>query len=164
MKQLKLFNEKVILEFGGSLNLGERKRQRPIFTQTPSHFVLKAEQHDILLKNKDLVEETIQRLAQKFNIKIYELAVQVDHAHIVNHVPNRESYNKWARSVTGVLSRKLGIKWRLRPYNCRVTWGRQLKAATNYVRQNRVEADFILEAHHRVDEWLAIAVKGMNWG
>lgn len=113
MKQLKLFHEKAELEFGGTLDPGVRKRARPIFTKSPSHYVLKAEDSEILLKNKDLVEETIRRFSLKFGIVLYDLAIQPDHAHIVNHIPSRSAYNKWTRSITGVLSRTLKIKWRL---------------------------------------------------
>jgi REP element-mobilizing transposase RayT len=159
MRQLKLLKEKAVVEFGGTLNQGVRKCKRPIFTKSPIHFVLKAEQDDILLNNAALVENTIRRMAEKFHIKIYELGVHADHVHIINHIPSRDAYNRWSRSITGLLARKLKIKWRLRPYHCKVTWGRQFSGAKEYVDFNRREGNLILKAHQRVEEWVRTALK-----
>jgi REP element-mobilizing transposase RayT len=162
MKQQVLFREKRESEFGGTLLLGKRHGKRPINHKIPLHHILKATNPFVLLRNLAAIEIVLRKWAKEFNIQIFELAIHADHIHLVIQA-RRENYVKWVRTVTSVIARKFKIKWRLRPYTRLVMWGRDFKKAVNYVKFNREEGDFILEAHTTSESFISSCMLHHRW-
>lgn len=154
IKQLKLFSDKIVLEHGGSLNSGKRKRARPFYFGRPVHFVLKASLDCVILPNKNLILETLNEMCEKFVVRKFGVGVNADHIHLHLQFSDRGSYNSWVRAVTGVLSRRIrGLEWRFIPYSRVETWGRDFKQVQEYVHFNEREGNLILRAHGFVGEW-----------
>jgi REP element-mobilizing transposase RayT len=142
MKQKSFFKTKDFpTEFGGELLKNKRKSMRPLSTKKPIHSVLRADVMaiEIFAKNRKLIISTINTYAQRFGVKVYEIGLARDHIHLGMRVNSRESYNHFVRSLTGVLSKALKIKWLLRPYTKVIQWGRHLQRVLKYILQNDLE-------------------------
>lgn len=146
--------------FGGVLNQGKRKLQRPTIDKIPLHVVLKAVDSETLLKHSAEIEDYTRKLSSKFGVTILELAVQPDHVHILPEVPATETYNKWIRALTGNLSRKHQIKWRLPPFTSGVDSPEYLQTLKAYIQKNRRESEFIISAHQRVQDFITANCSG----
>lgn len=147
MKQLNLFANNVRLEFGGTLGRGRRKCERPLVFRKPIHFVLKAQNSWLLLRHQKEIGEVLESMSARFGVKIYSLAVNADHIHLVIKLHSRELYRRWIRAVTSLLVRRVvGLRFRLRPYSRIVSWGRQFRSVLAYLKCNRQEAEFVLWA------------------
>jgi len=154
MKQLHLFKEKLVREFGGTLNKGRRKTARPLDTKRSLHLVLKSTSPFLLLRRRAEVEREVHRMSRHFGIKIYRIAVQADHIHLSAQIPSRILYCRWIRGFTSNLVLQIpGLKFALRPYSRLVSWGREFKAICSYIYANFQEGDFILRCHFRVESW-----------
>ena len=144
MKQKTLFKLKDFgSEFGGALlNKRSRKIARPLSAKNAIHLVLRADasKSENLLKNKNAILHYLQKLASDFQLKIYEHALVSNHIHLTVRFLSRDLYKKFIRAFTGVLARRLKIKWLLRPYTRILKWGRALKTAMKYTKQNELEA------------------------
>lgn len=163
MKQLKLFSEKVQLEHGGDLNLGKRKEVRPFYFGRPIHFILKADSDDVLLENKSVVVETIYEMCEKFVVTVFGIGVNWDHVHLHLQFCDRGTYNSWVRAVTGVLARRLGVKWKFVPYSRVETWGRDFNCVQKYVLKNEAEGNFRIEAMNVVKEEFEKFMMAADW-
>lgn len=153
--QLYLFNDKRDLTHGGSKAKGKRKVSRPLSTKLPIHLVLKAKDPFQLLRNVEIIEQTIRKYANKFGVTIYELAVHADHIHLGFKVPSRDLYRRWIRAVTSVLALRIArLKWSLPPFTRIGTWGRDFKRLIDYIRHNKTEGSFLLNAHEQADQYL----------
>lgn len=153
--QLKLFEEKIEKEFGGSLNQGRRKLSRPLDPTKPIHFILKARDSADLLENRVYVEEKARSLAVKFGIRIYAVVVNADHVHFIIKISRRDFYNRWIRGLTGILARKMtGLKWKQLPYSRIASWGREYHTLRAYLDDNLDEVKFIEEAERTVKIWI----------
>ena len=148
MKQQHLFRKKVLNEFGGSLfKKGQRKVARPLSTKRPIHLVLKAKSANQLLRSRITIQKRAEKLAQKFGIKLYAVAVQADHIHVALRISNRRMYSAWIRSLTGTLSRAIkGLNWKLRPYTRISRWGKEFRRLAEYLDFNDQEAELITGA------------------
>ena len=154
-QQLYLFKNTTDLTHGGSRAKGKRKAMRPLSTKLPIHLVLKANDPFQLLRNTRIIEQTIRKYATKFGITVYEIAVHADHIHLSLKAPSRELYQRWIRALTSVLTLKIAkLKWSLPPFTRIASWGRDFKRLINYIRHNRTEGLFLLEAHERLDRYL----------
>lgn len=142
IKQLELFNEKVISEFGGELLRGKRKSQRPLSTRRPIHLVLRGDirRSGSLRRHQSFVEKTIKKFATQFRLKIYKLAVNSNHCHALIKISQREDYKNFVRAVAGALAKKTKIKWVVRPFTRLVGWGRDFTNACAYILKNELEA------------------------
>jgi REP element-mobilizing transposase RayT len=139
MNQTKFEFAKYELEHGGNLNRGKRKEARPVCTKRPIHLVLKSERK--IFDDRSIIIDTAVGFCHKFEIKVYDLAPNLDHLHMVIKVPSREEYTKFIRALTGVVARTLGEKiWAQVPYTRIAGWGRQYRNLQNYLEQNREEA------------------------
>lgn len=128
MKQLYLFKEKQILEFGGNLNRGKRKTARPLDPKRSLHFVLKATNAFVLLGNRKKVDELVQSMNRRFGVRVYGIRIEADHIHLSTLIKNRELYRRWIRALTAVLVLRIAsLKFSLRPYSRIVSWGRQFR-------------------------------------
>lgn len=162
-QQLTLFTEKAVTEFGGSLLKGHRKTKRPLATNKPIHLVLKTTSSFILLRNRKTVQATITRLAKRFGVTIYQVAVHADHVHLAIRIPQREAYTGWIRSLTGVMARRIpGLKFRFRPYTRIASWGKPFQIMKTYIQGNQREADFIVQAHDHVEAFVQRALAPWN--
>lgn len=155
MKQQLLFKEEIRNEFGGSLlKKGKRKIGRPLNLKAPIHLVLKADDAIQLFQNAGKIESQIRKLGEKFGVTVYSTAVHEDHIHALLKFPSRARYNAWVRSLTGTLCRQIkGLKWRLRPYTRILTWGRQYHRAMDYLKNNRDEAEALMQGWSRFREF-----------
>ncbi len=145
MKQIDLFQmEKVKDEFGGELLIGKRKSRRPISTKHPLHLVLRADvsRSGTLThyKRRGPIERLIHIYKKKYGVKIYRLAVVKNHIHLLIKVDRRESYTSFVRVLTGVMAKRLQVKWPWRPFTRIVQWGRDFTSAARYVIQNQMES------------------------
>ncbi len=78
--------------------------------------------------------------AKKFGVTVYKESVQKDHFHFCIKITNRPLYRAFIRSLTGVISQKLGKGlWILAPYSRVVTWGRDFVAVLDYILLNDCE-------------------------
>lgn len=74
MKQLTLFSEKTVREFGGSLskNSGQRKTERPLVFSRPMHLVLKtskAKGRYAFSPTDHRIKSLIQKMGRRFGVK-----------------------------------------------------------------------------------------------
>lgn len=141
MQQLKLFKDTQRKTHGGSLIKGQRISTRPLSNQKPIHLILKSNPEFNLRKHQKTVDSLSSQYAQKNNIKIYSSSVQRDHIHYCLRISSKEEYKKFIRSLTGMLSRKIGKGlWKHRPFTRIGSWGRDFKGIQKYIEQNEMEA------------------------
>lgn len=139
------------------------KQKRPLATNRPIHLVLKTTSSIILLRNGKTVQTTISRLAKRFGITVYQVAVHADHVHLAIRIPQRKAYTGWIRSLTGVLARQIhGLKFRLRPYTRIASWGKSFQILKTYILGNQHEADFIVQAHEQMEAFAEKALSCWN--
>lgn len=155
MRQMKLFKENTVLEFGGSLiKRGKRKAARPLNFEVPIHLVLKAEDNVQLFRHADLIKQRIEKFCEKFDVKCYKFAVHEDHIHVLLKFEDRKSYNAWIRAFSGSMVKTMpDLKWRFLPWTRILTWGSQFHKIGNYIEYNRQEADFIENAWRVVEDF-----------
>lgn len=144
MRQKTLFKLKDFdSEFGGALfeKIG-RKTARPLSSRNAIHLVMRADvaKSGSLLMSRSAIKLYLQKLASDLHVKIYACALVSSHIHMTVRFLSRGHYKKFIRAFTGVLARRLKIKWLLRPYTRILSWGRALKVAIEYTEQNHLEA------------------------
>lgn len=134
-------------EFGGSLLTGKRKTKRPLSTKHPLHLILKSCEKGIFNPSNKSLEKLIKSQAQKFNIKIYDLALNWSHIHMAIRIKSREHYIGFIKSLTSILAQKVRHSrpqlkeiFHLRPFTRILTWGRDFKTVLNYQTLNQLEA------------------------
>jgi REP element-mobilizing transposase RayT len=152
MKQQPLFKLKnEPKKFGGSLLQGKRKTKRPLSVKKPLHLVLRTEEkrHKILFSPKDKrLIMLIRDSADRYQIRIYNFAVNWNHFHFVILVPSREAYINFVRFLTAqavaCLSKKHGKNLKglfsLRPFTRIVSWGQDFRRVCHYVAANIYES------------------------
>lgn len=132
-------------DFGGSLLLGKRKTQRPLSFKKPMHFVLKSSKAKGVLSFVNYrweIEKLIRAQSEAQGIKIYDMAVNFNHIHILLQLPNKESYQKWIRLLPAGIVKILKTEQNFfdqRPYSKIVEWGPQFENALNYQLVNQME-------------------------
>jgi REP element-mobilizing transposase RayT len=134
-------------EFGAALLVGRRKERRPLSTKHPIHLVLRSELSGIFNPGNRSLENLIRSKAKKFGIKVYDLALNWSHIHVVIRIRNRESDNAFIRALTGTIARKIQISqgqvrkiFALRPFTRILNWGRDFKQVLQYQIINQMEA------------------------
>lgn len=148
MKQISMsFLKNYRKEFGGSLLVGRRKESRPLSTKHPIHLVLRSEIPGIFNPGNQSLESLIRTTAKKFGVKIYDLALNWSHIHMVIRIRNRENYNAFIRGLTGTIARKIQISkkltekiFTLRPFTRVLNWGRDFRNVLQYQIMNQLEA------------------------
>ena len=140
-KQLS-FLETPSRELGGSLLKGKRKSKRTLTTKKPIHLILKGDvsQSGSLVAKRSWIDKEIERLSEKFNIKVYDHGTCRNHIHFTIKISTTENYKKFIRALSGRLAQVLKIKFLYRPYTKILEWGRHFKRAMGYVLQNKEEA------------------------
>lgn len=123
---------------GGELRRGQRKTMRPLARKKPIHLVLKAKKN--FGKHGPLVQTEARRLADWFQIRIYDEALAPDHLHLVIRIPGRKEYIAFIRALTGPLARQLGKGiWSLLPFTRVSAWGKAFEELRKYLKKNREE-------------------------
>jgi putative transposase len=139
---------------GGENAKGKRKTARPLNPSKPVHLVLRSRRAQGIhsLRNNRtgvLVNGLVYRYAQRWGIKIYEYSNNFNHLHIVLKAPSRKAFQKYLRTISGVIARVvLGAKrgeaqgkfWDGLAFTRITEWGRDLKHVALYVMQNILEA------------------------
>lgn len=108
-KQLEFANFQTIQErkhalqfkkgFGGELLTGRRKEKRPLSTAQPIHLVLKSNSVKVFTPSNRSLRNLIYRTASKYSIKIYKLALNHNHIHIILKLKTKESYNHLSENL-----------------------------------------------------------------
>ena len=134
-------------EFGGDLPMGKRKERRPLSTKEPIHLIIKSSGRSIFNPTDKGAMRIIQTHAKRFNIRLYDMALNWSHVHMALMLKSREDYNRFIRAVTSALAnyfRKKNPNLKsildLRPYTKILSWGRQFKNVLNYIIDNQLEA------------------------
>jgi hypothetical protein len=137
--------------FGGGLLVGKRKTKRPLSTKKPIHLILKSMHKGVFVPGNQSLEKLIFSQAKKFNIQIYEFALNWSHIHLVIRLKNQNDYHKFIRSMTSIIAQKIKMKYcatgrhyektfELRPFTRILSWGRDFKNTIHYQVLNQLEA------------------------
>ena len=76
-------NQKNLKTFGGEILVGKRKTARPLSDKKPIHLVLRSNSVKVFTPTNKSLKRLIYNLAEKYTIKIYELALNHNHIHFV---------------------------------------------------------------------------------
>jgi len=139
---------------GGSLAKGKRKTERPFNPKKPIHVVLrstraKGKYSFLHLKNKTNVDSTVYDQAMKCGLTLYNYSNNGNHLHLVLRAKTQECLQKFLRSVTGVIARKVtgakkgnpkGKFWDSLVFSRVSEWGKPHENLQNYVIRNILEA------------------------
>lgn len=157
--------------YGGALNY--RKVARPFNSKKLVHAVLMGNVGTALrfTKSRDSIQKLVEWAANKYEIKIKDLAINHDHIHILFYTKLRDSQRNFLRLVAAQMGRKyqslrkkFGIRntnsiWRLRPFTRLVGWHKKsLQIVRKYFQKNREEAlGFVVYTprKHRLTRFLA---------
>ena len=135
-------------ECGGDLLVGKRKSARPLSTKKPIHLTLKIKA-SFFNPSLRSFEKIIRAHANKYQIKIHELALNWTHVHFAIGIPSRRQYLAFIRTVTAEIvralskSQKKNLKglFKHRPYTRILSgWGREFRALIDYIVENQQEA------------------------
>ena len=145
------FDFKRKLAFGGNLR-SHAKSARPVSTKHPMHLVLRSSlargERSFLARGRR-VEQILRRQAERFNLRLYDVANAGNHLHVVVRARSPRGLKNFLRAVTGILARvslgaergrpKLTKFWDVRPFSRIVTWGADYTRMKEYLMLNRVE-------------------------
>jgi REP element-mobilizing transposase RayT len=144
MKNLSLFPDE-ILELIHESCPGRRKTARPLSKKRPIHLILKSRY--ILLTHRKWIKERIEDYAKRFGIRVFHHAISPDHVHFAIQIQDRAHYNKFVRSLTGVIARVMGKgMWSLLPYTRVASWGPDFENLLKYITRNHEET-WLLRAY-----------------
>lgn len=149
--------------FGGSLLKGNHaKVARPFHSKYAQHVVLRSTMAkgklSLLLKSKE-IESEIRKQADRFFVKIYQIANAGNHIHIVLRAYKHLEFRKFMRIIASLIARKvLGAHrnsavlndsnrrfWDARPWSRLISWGQHFKNAVDYLKLNKIEVNFNLK-------------------
>jgi len=151
-------------EFGGSLLQGKRKSARPLSTKKPIHLILKYTRKRIFSPTDRKLKNLIRHQANKYGIKIYEIALNWTHVHLLIKLPSRDAYVAFIRTATSLVvsfvskSNAMNLKTKgldlksifdLRPYTKILSWGKQFQRVVEYIELNTLEALGLIEREKR---------------
>ena len=91
--------------FGGKHLLNKRRSKRPLDFKKSTHLVIRLKPLlPALLSPRDKnLRNGFQKLADKYNIKVYQLVFNHTHLHAVILLPNREAYVGFIKEFTSKL-------------------------------------------------------------
>ena len=106
-------------EYGGLETKGHRKLERPLATKKWIHLILKSDKAKgqySLLKHKIMAKQLLDEKARKFHVRIGDYANIGNHLHIKIRIKSRRQFQKFLKSVTTLLARKITGARRGRPF------------------------------------------------
>jgi REP element-mobilizing transposase RayT len=138
--------------FGGEHLKNRRKSQRPLDFKKTTHLVLRLKPLLPSLMNprdKNL-RKGFCKIADKYNIKVYQLVFNHTHLHAAILIPDREAYVSFIKELTSKLvsyfSKTTKIKFKKiflnRPFTRIVEWGKGFQKLMNYLVKNEKESGF----------------------
>lgn len=144
------FRKRIPKTFGGQALQGKRKSKRPLSVKSAIHLVIKSEKAKGVLSfvsYQSVIDKAISAISKKWNITVYDKAVNFDHVHFVIKIKSESDYRSWIRELTSeivrLISVRTGIKltqfFSLRPWTRILNWGRDFKNAQNYLVLNQME-------------------------
>ncbi len=137
---------------GGVYAQGKRKTARPIDTKKPIHLVLRSSRAKGSLSfwnHRSKVDATVKTHAHRLGIKIYSYSNNGNHLHISLRVISRAQFQKYLRTITGLIARIIlkakkgqpkGKFWDALAFTRVADWGRAYANLNDYIRQNILEA------------------------
>ncbi len=154
MRQMKFeFLKNYRKSFGGKDLIGKRKSQRPLSTKLPLHLILKSSQKKVFVPGNRRLHRLIQKMARKFHVRVYDVAINWSHIHFLIQIKERQDYVRFIRALTSKLAmavakaRPANAKaavssklFTLRPFTRIINWGRDYKSALDYLAKNCMES------------------------
>lgn len=176
-KKTKLWWIRKQYAYGGSMNY--RKVARPFDSKKLTHAVFKAKLGKGIwfTRSQKYILELLNQVAQRYHIKVREVAVNKDHIHIVFYTKKRANQVGFLRFFAADMGRKyarihrrFGIKsstiWIARPFTRLVSWGKRSRLALdNYLKKNRDEAMGFVEyapRKHALNRFLRLWQVSLN--
>ena len=97
---------------GGDSGKGKRKVERPLSRKKWIHLVLKSDKAKgkysfLSAKNKTVVEGLLKQKAKKFGVSVADMANVGNHIHLKIKITSRESFQKFLKSVTTLIARRV---------------------------------------------------------
>jgi REP element-mobilizing transposase RayT len=143
--------------FGGEyLKNSHPRTARPVTTKAAMHVVLRSRiaNNEWALNStnnrKKEIEDRIRKQTKLFNIKLYQMAVNQNHIHLLIKLYTKDSFSKFIKAITGITAsialgvkkgKSLGIKyWESRPFSRIVAWAKDYFNTREYVIRNDLES------------------------
>jgi REP element-mobilizing transposase RayT len=151
---------------GGSHSVGKRREARPLNLKLSHHITMKSH-HAFgarsLFRHKKLILGLIKKNAYRFQVKVFEYAIQGNHLHLLVKSQTREGLQNFFRVVAGHSAQKIlqiyplklqaggapdekkGCSknrrkfWSFLLYSRVVSWGREFKTVVQYIQRNTLE-------------------------
>jgi REP element-mobilizing transposase RayT len=158
-RQLTLFGKKLpamgpCLAHGGDVGQGKRKASRPWDRNRPVHVVLRSSlargPWSLLgVEIAEKIENMARTLACRYGVSLYRYANAGNHIHMLARARCRMAFQSFLSSFAGMTARlvtgarkgePLGRFWDCVAYTRLVSWGRELRSVSAYVRKNEDEA------------------------
>ncbi len=101
-------------EHGGSLILGKRRKRRPLNLKKPVHIVLKSDFAfglRALTRHRAHIERVFARSARRFNIRIYQKAIEHNHIHALVRAHHRKDLQNFFRVLAGHIAQEIMKKY-----------------------------------------------------
>lgn len=141
-------------QHGGVKTKGFRKLERPLSTRKWIHLVLKSDKAKghlsfLLPKNQQMVRQILREKSKKFGVKIADGANVGNHLHLKIKIQNRESFQKFLKSMTCLIARKItgarkghkfGRFWQGLAFTRVLTSSLEELNLKGYIKANRIEA------------------------
>ncbi len=166
-KQLKLFKQpKLKKDHGGSLAVRKKRSRRPLNLKQSHHITMKSH-HAVgirsLFRHKKMILSLIKKNSSKFQVKVYEYALQGNHIHLLVKAQSREGLQNFFRVIAGHTAQRIlkespfrqapggasnkptGCKknqrkfWSYLLYSRIITWGKEFKLVVRYIQRNTLE-------------------------
>jgi len=138
--------------YGGAIDY--RKVRRPFDSSKLTHAVFKAAlgNNFRFTKFQGKMRDVIAHVADRYGVRVREVAVNHDHLHVLFYTKSREAQARFFRLLGAeigrwykALRRKFGLApkvlWVNRPFTRLVSWGRKsLQRVVDYIQKNHREA------------------------
>lgn len=164
-------------EHGGSLAANKRRARRVLRIKQTHHITLKSH-HAIgarsLFRHKKVILGIMRKNALKFQVKVYEYAIQGNHIHLLLKSQNREGMQNFFRVFSGHVAQRIlrecplavsaggapneskGCRknqrkfWSYLLYSRVVSWGRDFKNVVGYIQRNTLELLHLVDYKPRI--------------
>jgi REP element-mobilizing transposase RayT len=144
------FKKRIVKTFGGQLLERKRKSKRPLSTKSAIHLVIKSEKAKgnlSFVNHQSAIVKAISTISKKWNITVYDNAVNFNHVHFVIRINSESDYRSWIRVLTAEIVRLIAAKtgtniyqfFTLRPWTRIVNWGPDYKNVMEYLILNKME-------------------------
>ncbi len=134
-------------EHGGSPLEGKRKGSRALSTKHAIHLILKSDLKGVFNPGNRRLEQLIRNTAERFQVRVYSMALNWSHIHFVIKIKDSKDYNAFIRLLTSILAIKIrkhknfpSKVFTLLPFTRIVTWGRDFKNVLSYLELNQLES------------------------